>query len=150
MASTVLDPIAVALEQLLDGLAVVPALNVMKWERGDIAPLPAATVHVPLIRRTALDEPESELNLSFDWELAYTVSLYFDLADAEAAQADMVEYVEAFIKTVDANPTLGVAGVDVAVDEAKVVSADPFTERDRKRTLVGYECRVELLAFVAA
>lgn len=142
--SDVLDPIAGALEQLLDGLVLTPKLHAMKWERKDLSPLPAATVHVPQIARTELDEAETELNLAFDWTLTYTVSFYFDLADAVAAQGAMVDYVEAFIKAVDDNPTLGLE----LVDEAKVISADPFTERDRNRPLAGYECQVRLLAFV--
>lgn len=146
MPSTVLDPIAGALESLIEGIAGLPfPINAMKWERLELDPLPAATVHVPQIERTAVGEAELQLG-SLDWQLSYTVSLYFDLDDAVTAQARMVEYVEAFIKAVDQNPTLGLA----TVDEAKVVSAVPFHERERRRPLAGYECEVQLLALVAS
>jgi hypothetical protein len=126
-------------------VAVIAGIGLKKylWEPKDLKP-PAGAVHVPHIKRTKPDEAESQLG-SDDWDLDFTVSLYFDLAEAAKAQQSMVDAVERFIDAIDEDPSLG--GV---VLEASVTDAVPFIERDRPRPVVGYECTVSVLRLVSS
>lgn len=132
--------IAEALVECLKGIGLREG-QAHLWEPKDLTP-PAGAVGVPAIKRTPPDEAESQL-MTDDWELDYTVSLYFDLANVALAQQSMTDKVEAFIKAIDADPSLG--GL---VLEASVTEAVPFIERDRKRPLVGYECTVSVTVLV--
>ena len=124
-------------------VAVVKSIGLREhlWEPKDLKP-PAGTVGVPAISRTKPDEAESQLG-SVDWELDYTVSLYFDLASVAQAQQSMVDAVDDFIDAIDADPSLG-----GTVLEASVTEAIPFVEKDRRRPLVGYEVTVSVVRLV--
>lgn len=111
------------------------------WEPQTIR-LPAGTVGTPTLRRRAPDDRESQL-LTNDWWVEFTVSLYFDLRDAQKAQQGMVDGLLAFTRAIDADPSLALTVLDAAV-----TSAVPFVEKDRNRPLVGYEITVATLSLV--
>lgn len=132
--------IAEALVTVAEGTATLQQAHL--WEPKDLAP-PAASVGVPGLQRTDPDEAESQLG-SDDWNLDFTVSLYFDLAHAAKAQQSMVDALEEFTDAIDADASLG--GI---VLEASVTEATPFVEKERKRPLVGYEVTVSVVRLVS-
>lgn len=129
--------IAKALVAVIEGIGLEEHL----WEPKTLRP-PAGSVGIPTLKRTPPDEPESQL-YSDDWNLDFTVSLYFDLAKA-SIQQDMVDALEAFTDAIDADHSLNGTVFDAAVGEAV-----PFVEKDRKRPLVGYEITVSVIRLVS-
>lgn len=143
--STIVEPTAGLLATLAETVEVTMsngtrALKGYTWEPREFDTVPAAAVGPPSVRRAGLDEGERELG-SDDWYLDYPVSLYFDLDEAAKAQGQMAEALEAFVKAVDTDPSLGSA----LIDDCKVTSAEPFVEDGRQRTLCGYLCTVAVL-----
>lgn len=142
MSSTVLDPVAVALETKITALGI----TAYKWSRRDIAP-PCGVVELPTTRRTDLDVREDHMGQN-DWWVEYPVAFYRELDEPATAQAALVETIEAFILAIDADQDLTNGGSPV-VQEAKVVEATPFAEPlQQTRVLIGYETRVAVLKFV--
>lgn len=143
MASTILDPVADAIKVLIADLAVTPTMKAYKWAPGmtGLDAVPAGVVDLPRVRRTGVDQAEDHLGQD-DWSMEFPVVLYFDLSEAFESQARAAEVVEAFIKAVDANPTL-----TSTVQEAKVIDSEPFTVTDHPMAELGYRCRVETLKF---
>lgn len=150
MASTVLDPIAAALQAKLAALTLTAytgggtkALKAYKWLPRDFENLPAAAVGLPDVVRVGLDQPEMQIGSS-TWEITYPVSIYFDISEAQQMQALAAEAAELFIKAIDNDSQLS-----GTVDDAKVTAVTPFVEPQRKRPLAGFECTVEILKQVA-
>lgn len=141
MASTIIDPTA---ERVVDVLEAISGLTVYKWSMPSGVNLPAAIVGRPDIRRTAIDEPESQLG-SRDWAMSFLISIFVDLSKATTSQAASVDYAEAFIVAVDANPSLGDPTI---ADDAKVTSAEPDFELEGTRPMVTYYCTLELTKLV--
>lgn len=146
MASTVLDPIAAALQAKLAALTLTAytgggtkVLKAYKWLPRDFENLPVAAVGVPDVQRVGLDQPEMQLGSS-EWQITYPVSIYFDMTEVAQMQALAVEAAELFVKAIDNDSQLS-----GAVDDAKVVRVTAFVEPDRRRPLAGYECTVEIL-----
>lgn len=139
MASTILDPVADAIEDLIDGIS----LNGHKWTPKDLGAVPAGVVGLPRGNRVGVDEAESQLG-SEDWYLTYPTALFFDLSEAQFSQAQAVEKLEAFISAIDDNPTL--AGT---VLDAKVTNFEAEIVQDTNRPLLSYVCDVEVLKPVA-
>lgn len=127
--------------EALVGLLGDIGLNADLWEKKEIRP-PAGSVWVPTLQRTEPDEAESQLGTD-DWRLIYPVSLYFDLANVKDQQT-AVEKLEAFVKALDADPSLGGTVLEASVTEAVL-----FKELDRPRPLVGYEITVSVLRLVS-
>jgi hypothetical protein len=139
MASTIIDPVASALATLVDNLSGVYGT---KWTPKDLGTVPAGVVGVPRGSRVAVDTAESQLG-SEDWNLTYTVALFFDLSEAQFSQAQAVEILEAFIAAVDDNPTL-----DGTVIDAKVTNFEPEVVETMNRPLLSYACDVDVLKLV--
>lgn len=139
MASTILDPVAEALKNVVDTVAGITAV---KWQPKDI-PVPAGVVGIPRGSRVGVDERESQLG-SNDWNLTYEVGLFFDLSSAQFSQAQAVEKVEEFIAAVDNDPELSGEVLD-----AKVTGFEPEIVEDRNRPLLMYRCDVEVLKLVS-
>lgn len=136
MASTVITPIANRIVTELAALGVSPSVKGYRWAPHDLDALPAGVVELPRVRRRGTDEPERQLG-SNDWFLDFPVVLYFDLSEAQFSQDQAVDTVEAFIKAVDANPTL-----TATVEDAVVSEVEPSIVDDKNRPLVAFECLV--------
>ena len=108
MASTVITPIADAIADVLTGLAVTPTVKGRTWDPGltGIDKVPCGIVGPPELRRTALDDSETQLG-ALDWYLDYPVIIGVDLDVAPSSASQLVEIVEAFVKAIDADQTLG-------------------------------------------
>lgn len=143
MASTVIDPIAEAIADVISGLSVTPTVKEVKWFRRELPTLPCGVIDMPTISRTEPEERESQLNTN-DWFINYPVSLYFDLAEPVSSQVQATEVVEAFIMAVDDDTSL--SGL---VLEAKVVSAEPILIPDDPRPMIEYKTTVQVAALVA-
>lgn len=140
MASTIIDPVAEALKNVVDAIANVSG---EKWAPKDIGTTPAAVVGLPRGNRVEVDGAESQLG-SEDWYMTYTVALYFDLSEAKFSQAQAAEIVEAVISAVDDNPDLSGTVLD-----AKVTNFEPEVIDDRNRPLLSYVLDVDVLKLVA-
>jgi hypothetical protein len=116
--STTLEPLATAVAALLRALSVSEGLTAYAHDPGfaGLDALPCAVVGIPTIGRVGLDQSESQLG-SRDWFVTFPVTLYFDLADATATATLAIEYVEAFIKSVD---TESLQAADGTVLDSKV------------------------------
>jgi hypothetical protein len=141
VASSIIDPVAEALKDIVDG--AVTGLTGIKWGRLEASP-PVGIVGLPTGSRVGVDEAESQLG-SDDWNLSYPVALFFDLAEAAASQAQAVEAVEAVIAAIDDNPTLS-----ATVFDAKVTNFEPEAITDRNRPLLAYTLDVDVLKLVAS
>lgn len=142
MPSTLIDPIGAALQGKVAALTVQGQAAKGYWPApASLDKVPAGVVEPPEASRRDIDASESALG-SNDWLLTFPVTLYVLLDEAESAQDAAVDFVEAFIKAVDADQGLGVAGVI----EARVVSSEPVVIEDQARALYSYECRCEVLA----
>src|SRR5256885_9395778 len=119
MTSTIIDPVAQSLADILAALGVSPSVTAHKWEPSATGTLPSGVVELPQFRRRAADRAESQVGTR-DWKLIYPVVIYVDYTDAVAAQAQVAEIAEAFAIAVDADETLGATVLD-----AKVIEADP-------------------------
>jgi hypothetical protein len=144
VTSTIFDPVAQAICNIIDGLSLTSSLTSFKWGRIDLDSIPAGVVAMPLFRRTAVEEAESQLGAD-DWNISYPVLLVADLNEAVANQAQVVDMVEAFVKAIDADYSL--AGT---VKEAKVTEGEPYVQQDKgSRPLIGYELVVDVLKLQA-
>jgi len=149
VASTVITPVGDALAALLQTITFTPTLHVhwdtandTRWAPSRLRDVPAVTIDIPTVRRTALDEGERELG-SDDWLLTFPVSLYVDLKVAGRDQQRAVELLEAVIAAIDANRTLGIP----TIDDTKLVAGEPSLtsfSSDQARPLVEYECEVQV------
>jgi hypothetical protein len=144
--STTLEPLALAVAALLRALSVSEGLTAYAHDPGyaGLDSIPCAVVGIPTLGRVALDEPESQLG-SRDWFVTFPVTLYFDLADATATSQLAIEYVEAFIKSVD---TESLQAADGTVLDSKVTRAEPAEFVDTHRPLLAYECDLEIWKLV--
>lgn len=147
MSSTVIDPVAQKLKLKIDATQTTVGgspvnLKGYVWEPKDFDTLPAGTVMPPHVHRVGALDAEMQIG-SNSWTFEFPVSLYFDLQEPLASQAQAVEGVEHFIAQVDADQTLGGTCVD-----AKVTECEVFIETSRNRMVLGYQCTVEVLKFV--
>jgi hypothetical protein len=139
-ASTVLQPIAEAIATRLRALDLhVPE---RAWTRGELSP-PCGEIELPAGDRTGPEESESQLG-SNDWRLELDVTIWFDLTDVSIAAARLVDTLEAFVRAVDADRTLGLVGVL----DASVTGWEPVFLTDQTRPLVGAETTVAVWALV--
>lgn len=139
--STLIDPVAQALKALLEGLDVDPGVKAY-WPAPKLmdGTGPWAVVELPRLRRTGTDEAETELG-SDDWYLSFPVILYVALSDAKRDQARLLDLLEAAIKAIDDNPSLGI----VTVDDTSLIAGDPFFDlTEQARPLIAYECELEV------
>ena len=145
MASTVLDPTAVLVAAVLDGLAVTPTVKGYAVDPGmtGLDSLPCGVVGPPTIERRVVDEGDSQIG-SRDWNLTFPVTLFFDLADTATAQAQATQTVEAFITAVD-TATLSVS--DASIEDAVVAVATPVEILNDARPMLAYECSLAVLKF---
>lgn len=150
MSSTVIDPIATALQAKLAAITLTAytsggtkALKAYKWIPKDFENLPVGAVGLPDIDRVGLDQPEMQIGSS-TWQITFPVSIYFDMSEVAQMQALAAEAAELFIKAIDNDSQLS-----GTVDDAKVTAVTPFVEPERRRPLAGYECTVEILKQVA-
>lgn len=146
-ASTTLAPIADALVTVIQSLSD-PTVGAVKWSRLDTDTRPAAVVGMPItIRRTEPDQKEGQVGTD-DWNVDFPVDFYFEFDELEAAQTQAVQVIEAWIKAIDADQTLG----DLpGLLEAKVVEAGPpekLTAESTGRATLFWPTRVSLIRFV--
>ena len=146
MPSTTLEPLAVAVANLLGGLSVSEGLKAYAHDPGfaGLDALPCAVVGIPRLGRVGVDQPESQLGAR-DWFVTFPVTLYFDIADATATAKLALEYVEAFIKQVDSE---SLQASDGTVLDSKVTSAEPAEIVNTHRPLLAYECDLEIWKLV--
>jgi hypothetical protein len=145
MASTTVEPVATAIAAVISGLSVSPAVTGYSVDRGptDSLQLPAGVVGAPSIVRKGVDEKETQLG-SRDWNEEWPISFAFELDNYTAARTQAVEVIEAFIKAIDADETLG--GI---VSECKVVRSDPAGPvQVRNRPMFLYDCTVQIFDLV--
>lgn len=143
MASTVLDPIATAIVNVINGLTLTPAVKSEKWDTSHPKRLPCGIVMMPSLSRTDVDRPEDHLG-SNDWRIQFPVNFYFNLGSEQAEQAKAVACVEAFVKAIDADNTL-----NFATNEAKVITAGPpVFQEDGDRWVIEFPTIVDCLVFV--
>jgi hypothetical protein len=144
MASTVLDPVAERIKAKLAELNVITADERHKWAPASIGVLPAGVIEMPTIARTSPGQAESQLG-SNDWTLTFPVTLYFELDEATAAQTQATETVEAFIKAIDDDPSLGDPSI---IEDAKVILAAPSILDDDARAMIAYDCELQIVKLV--
>lgn len=147
MASTILSPLADTIADFISDIAGLDTDVVgEKWDPGmaGMDSLPRGVVGTPSIRRTDPDGPEPQMG-SDGWYMEYPVTLFFDMSEAKFTQEQAVETVEAFIRAVDTDPSLGDPQV---VNDAVVIEATPVQILDEKRPMFAYECRLLVDKFV--
>lgn len=145
MASTILDPVAVLIANVIAGLAVTPTVKA-HWPDPGLAgvdQLPAGVVGAPDIDRVGIEEPDPQIG-SAGWTITYPVALLFDLGDTVTAQAQALQTVEAFIKAID---TMTLSVSDATIEDSRVLNARVSVE-DAARPLLIYDCAVAVLKFV--
>lgn len=142
--STTLAPIATALKTKLETLAASTE-NVKGYAKPprELDSVPCGVVEIPSIERVDPDTAESQLGTN-DWHIVFPVVLYVDLSEADYSITQAIDFVEAWIKAIDADQTLG-----GAVFDCKVTSAEPLVIDDEARPLLAYETRVAVWALVA-
>lgn len=143
--STVFDPVAEAIRDEIAGLSTASVPTVPKghkWAPRDLDGTVAGVVEMPRFERRDTDTPEPELG-SNTWFIEYPVVLYFPLDEAARSQAVVIDTVEAFVKAIDANPTLS-----QTVDDAVVTTGEPFLALEAGQ--LGYELTVAVEKRVAS
>lgn len=148
MTSTIIEPTADLIATTIAALAVTPAVKAYTWQTGlsGLGQLPAAIVDAPVVERTEVEQPESQLG-AFDWTMTFPVYVFVELKVAKSAASTLVEIVEAFIQAIDAG---ALTAADPSIVEAKVVSSTMLDAEDQQaRPLLAYDCRVEVLKLVA-
>lgn len=144
--STVIQTVADGLADLLDGLAPelwtpIADAGGCAWTPRDLDQLPAAVVELPTVRLTEPDELDPVAIGSMGMLLEYPVTFYFELNEAYRVQSEAVAYVEAAMLAIRFDPSMGVAGVI----DSSMVAAQPVIVEDRVRTMIAYECTVQVL-----
>ena len=106
--------------------------------------VPAAVVQIPKIRRTGIEEAESQLG-RLDLNLRFEVFFVFDASDVTYTMPQSVATVAAFIDAIDGDITLS-----GSAEEAKVTEADPRNVETAggNRPLFGYACSVDVLVLI--
>lgn len=149
MASDVIDPIASALVTKIGTLTATYSLSQTvtgyKWPKGELDSRPAGVVELPVLRRRGPDERESQLG-SNDWMHEFPVTFWIDNQGNATNFPLLIDIVEAWVKAVDADPTLGLG--PVIPNETAVISVEP-TIADAER-LVGFETTVALTRLVSS
>ena len=143
MASTTIDQVAVQLVAKIDGLT--QTVKGFKWQQSDLDTVPAGVVGIPDIRRQSPNDREPQMN-SWGWYLDFPLRFYVDLDEPNRAANEIMDIVEAFIKAIDADETLG-GLIGVGHDGVpRVTSAQPFEQLDteQNRSLMACELRVEV------
>lgn len=141
---TTLAPIAAALKTKLETLtASTERVKGYATPPRDLDALPCGVVELPTIERISPDDAESQLSTN-DWHIAFPVTLYVDLSEATYSITQAIDFVEAWIKAIDADQTLG--GI---VFDSKVTTAEPLVIDDEARPLLAYETTVAIWALVA-
>lgn len=146
MPSTTLEPLATSVATLLGALSVSEGITAYAHDPGyaGLDALPCAVVGIPTIGRVGTDQPESQLGAR-DWFVTLPVTLYFDIADATATAKLAIEYVEAFIKSVD---TESLQSGDGSILDSKVTRCEPAEIVNTHRPLLAYECDLEIWKLV--
>lgn len=145
MSSTIIEPVAQKIADVITGLALVPTFKGYRWEPGmQGITTPCGIVGLPTIDRTPLAEAEPELGTRA-WQLAYPVELLIDLDNVQRRSRQIAEAVEALIVAVDTD-VLQVQ--DPSIWDARVTPAAPVEYVDRQRPLLGYVVTVELIKLV--
>jgi hypothetical protein len=149
--STLIEPLADILTSTLESITLTAGTSTIavkgyRWAPQQLSKVPAGVVEIPTIRRSEVDEGETELG-SDDWWIAYPVILYVEWTgtpDRDMQRA--VELLEEWIAAIDGNPTDGTPFDQVAgVDDAKVVSADPDIDiTEQERPLLRYVTEVQV------
>lgn len=143
MSSTTLSPIATALKTKLETLtASTEAVKGHAKPPRELDACPCGVVEIPTIERIDPDEAESQLGTN-DWHIVFPVTLYVDLSEADYSIGQAIEFVEAWIKAIDADPQLSGTVLD-----CKVTSAEPLVIDDTARPLLAYETSVAIWALV--
>lgn len=146
MSSTLFLPIAEIIAGAGDQVDLVKKAYARDPGMAGMTQLPALVVGFPTLRRQGVEEPESEVG-SNDWRLSYPVSLFFDLHKAEVTAERILEALEQLVEAID-NPDTWEA--DQSIIDWALTVAEPVEILDESRSLMSYECRVELLKLVAA
>ena len=145
MASTIIAPVAQALQTKIAGLGLATTVAGHLWAPAMLPTRPCGVVELPTLGRTDPLEAESEIGRD-DWEMEFPVVFYFDLTEPIATQTLAVEVVEAFIQAVDADPSLGIVSI---ADDASVVSVGPpEVIDDQANALIRYPAVVRLTRLV--
>lgn len=159
MASTVFDPIAQGLADLISGIALSggDTIKGIKWAPGETDTRPAGVIGMPTNERNRPEGPrgdkESQVGRT-DWFVEFPVKFYFDRDPLARSQAQATEAAEAFIKAIDAACEVGGALntlSGVMVHDAKVTSAEPVYWEplaQSARPALGYDCTVSMFALV--
>lgn len=147
MTSTTLIPIGQKIVDQVQGVTLdgSPSIVGRLWapNSGDVGTVPAVVVYPPAVVRTEPDAREDHIGAT-DWFLDYPADLYVDAGDMEFGQQQIVEFLEAAIKAIDANP-----GLDDECQEAKLTRAEEPTKVElNNRKLLMIRCRVRVLEFV--
>jgi hypothetical protein len=144
--STTLEPLATAVAALLRALSVSQGITAYAHDPGfaGLDALPCAVVGIPTVGRVGIDQSESQIG-GRDWYVTFPVTLYFDLADATATAKLAIEYVEAFIKSVD---TESLQASDGTVLDSRVTRSEPAEIVNTHRPLLAYECDLEIWKLV--
>jgi len=147
MASTIIQPVANAIKEVIDGIPLTPPFKSYVWEPQDVDSYPAATIAPPTIRRVSIENPESQLG-SDDWIFEFTIFLCFDVGEVIFSQTQAVEYAEAFIDAIDDNQDLKKQALEAKVVSIEYKGLSKFSERSTRECLA-YECEIDVLKLVA-
>lgn len=145
MSSSIIQPLADLVAAKIRALDIDLDVSAYSVDPGlsGIDSLPVGVVGLPQIERTDPDEAESQIG-TFDWRFEIPVTFLFDLGDTATAQAQALDTVEAFIKTVDA-AALSIS--DPSIVDAKVVRSDPGEIVDAARPMLSYTCTLRVLKY---
>ena len=144
IAQAVIDLIdQMTVEFAVEGATYTETIKGYRWSQNGNDRLPAGAVLLPAIDRRDADTGETQLG-SRDFMLEFPVEFLFDIDRAAYAQELAVRTVEAFIDTIDANPTLS-----GAVDDAVVAgAAQPSIDTATNRPLIVYPTTLQVWALV--
>lgn len=142
------DTLVLLAQSIKAALQTIPGLTVYAYERSDLDRLPAATIDGPEeVQRRGPEEHESELGAR-DLLTRWTVRLYTNRGDDQAADADAARTLLAqAIDAVDAN-----RGLFGTAEDAGLVTASFGIETKggdtNPRELTVYTCELAVLTFV--
>jgi hypothetical protein len=144
VASTVIAPIGDALKEMIDALDVSQSVTGYLWPKGDLDSRPAGVVELPDLRRRGPDERESQLGAN-DWMHEFPVTFWIDNQGNKTNFPLLIDIVEAWVKAIDANPTLGLGGL--IPNETSVTDVEPVITENEK--LVGFQTTVAMTRLVS-
>lgn len=144
MTSSLTDPVATGLQAVITALS--PTVKAYKWPPKELDSMPAAVIELPRIVRAETDEAEDHIGAT-DWNFEFPVPFYFDLGGLDFSHSQAAEIIEAFIRAVDAAPTLAVATSAIMVQDSKVVAETAEHIEEAPRPTLRWLTNVHVFAF---